>query len=569
MSRADLPTLRAMGFKDDELKELGLWEVATGDPGELAEAYIRRSKKKDTLTTLRQHLREIVRAARAEGIKLRHVWFEQRSASKAHVRREEFENATGAILGGLSKTLYVWRTDRLSRRGMGAVDRLIDDFSPRGARIVVTSEGLDSSLPGMRLIFGILADRAREEAKSISDRTKIGGDANKLEGRWPGGVTPFGLWCPKGSGKLEHHPKEYPTARRIAVALLDAITPAGIANTLNAEGIPTRHGKKWRAQTIINLAHSPSWAGLIPDRERALDESGIPLDRWNRGGQPLMGPDGKPITAGVGVVTYDEYLRINLIIGGRSRPGTAIGDKTRGIRKAVTILTGIFRCPHCKGPMGNGGRNYNCSNRAMQGEAVCPGAATLRQRADDAISVLWRNHILALPDDSETLLNIARRWLEFENPETELRKRQVTSALDTAVEREAKLQKEFFILQRLSEADYDHLREALSAQIAALKAELVELSAGADLSPLRSSETLAALWDAEGVDGKRALLRAALKCVRMVPAAYVGDKTPILDRLLPEWHDAPAESHTERVDGFLRHVELSRQRRKAAELASA
>jgi hypothetical protein len=441
---------------------------------------------------------------------------------------------------------------------------LLDKFDRRRARLVSVTERIDSSKNG-RTVLAILAERARDEARDIAMRTKAGGDAHKREGRWPGGVVPFGLRCPAGSGKLEHEPKEYPTARRIALALLDGTTPAAIANELNSERIPTRKGKKWRAQTVIALAHSPSWAGLIPDRERLRDSDDVPLDKWLRGGEPLMTPKGEPISAGTGVVTYDEWLRIQLIITGRSRPGTAIGDTTRGIRKAATILTGILRCPHCTGPMGNGGRSYRCSNRVMQGKSVCKGAATLRDNADDAIAVLWRNHILALPDDSETLHNIARRWLAYENPETEARKRHATTALETSIGREAKLRKEFFVLQTMSEADYDHLRAAVANQIAALKAELTELSRGADLTPLRSAEMLAALWDGEGIDGRRALLRAAVRSVRMVPAARVGDKTPVIERLMPEWLDKPAEGHSGRVAGFLRHVEVTRQRRKATE----
>lgn len=65
MEREDLPTLRAMGFEDDELRELGLWDVATGAPGDLAEMYVRRSKKKDTMSALRQMVREMCAHAAA------------------------------------------------------------------------------------------------------------------------------------------------------------------------------------------------------------------------------------------------------------------------------------------------------------------------------------------------------------------------------------------------------------------------------------------------------------------------------------------------------------------------
>ncbi|MFD8974652.1 recombinase family protein [Streptomyces sp. NPDC059593] len=564
MERHDRPTLRAMGFKDDEIRELGLWEVATGDPATLAEAYIRRSKKKDTLTTLREHLRDLCRKAREEQKTIRHVWFEQRSASKAYVRREEFESATGAILNGKSKTLYVWRTDRLSRRGMGAVDRLIDDFEPKGARIVVTSEGLDSSQPGMRMVFGILADRARQEAKTIAERTKIGADAHKAEGRWPGGITPYGLECPTGSGKLRRKKDECVNARHIAKELLKGVVPADIADALNDRKVTTRHGKKWRAQTILNLAKSPSWAGLIPNRERAKDEFGNYIDKWYRTDQPLMGADGHPVSAGQGVVTFAEWQKIQKIIAARSRPGSAIGDRTRGIRKATTLMTGTLRCPHCKGPMGNGGRNYRCLARVNQGKSVCAGIATERSRVDTAMEEIWVNHILGLPIESETILAIANRWYAYQDPAKESRKQAVLAALDNAAEREARLEKEFFVKGSMTEERFDSLRRDLSAQIANLKAEFAELKRPVDLTPLTDPESLTLLWSGADLDERRALIQAALVSVTVLPPKYRGDKTPIQKRLVPKWRD---NRDMRDIDTGFERVERSRQRRAAKEAA--
>ncbi|MFG3117358.1 recombinase family protein [Streptomyces sp. NPDC048197] len=545
MERDDLPTLRALGFKDEELQALGLWEPATGDPADLAETYIRRSKKRDDLATLRAHVRDVCRAAATDGRKIRHVWFEQRSASKAHVRREEFEKATAAIVEGRSKTLYVWKLDRLSRRGMGAVGLLLDEFEKRGARLVSVTEGLDSSQRGARMVIAFLSERAREEAADIALRTKAGGDAHKAEGRWPGGVVPYGLCCPKGTGKLEHDPAEYPTARRIAEALLNGDTPAAIAEMLNSEGTKTRKGKQWRAQTIIHLAQSPSWAGLIPDRERAKDEFGNPLDKWHRGGNPLMGSNGHPVKAGKGVITFAEREQILSKFAARSRPGTAIGDRTRGKRKAATILTGVLRCPRCKGPMGNGGRNYRCLARINQGPSVCEGIATMRERADEAIAVMWINHIMNLSPDSPTILAIARRWLTYQDPAKESRKRAVSAALDHAAGRELKLQKEFFIGGGMDDTLYETLRAELTAQISALKAELAELSEEVDLSPLMDPEALAGLWQVAGIEGQRALLQAALKSVTLLPPKFRGDRTPILERLEPDWRDDSMHPATE------------------------
>ncbi|MFD6169627.1 recombinase family protein [Streptomyces coeruleorubidus] len=535
--------------------------MPTGAPADLADAYVRRSKRSDDLATLRGHVRDICRTAANDGVRIRHIHFEQKSASKAYVRREEFDNAVSAVEAGLSKTLYIWKTDRLSRRGMGHVGLLLDEFDKRAARIVSVTEGLDSS-KGSRMVFAILSERARDEAKDIALRTKNGVDAHKTEGKWLGGVAPYGLECPKGTGTLRHRAGEYPTARTIAVALLDGETPAEIANDLNTRGIPTRKGKRWRAQTVIHLAHSPSWAGLIPDRERATDEFGQPLDKWHRGGEPLLDAKGYPIKCGKGVVTYAEWVRINELISGRSKPGSAIGDKTRGIRKAATIMTGILRCPHCKGPMGNGGRNYRCQARILQGPSVCKGVASTRQRIDDAMGALWINHVLRLSPESPTIHNIARRFLSYQDPEKEARKRAVSAALDSAVSRELRLNKEFFV-GGMDETQYDALRNDLSAQISSLKAELAELGKAADLTPLMSVEALAALWESEGLEGKRALLSAALKSVTLLPAKYKGDRTPIADRLVPEWRDTDGMPD-DVLEGARKAFERRSQRKSAA-----
>lgn len=566
--REDLPALRSLGFTDAELIELNLWEVAVGRPEDLADAYVRRSKKSDDLRTLRDHVRDMVRASRASGKRIRHVWFEQRSASKAHVRREEFEKACKAMLDGLSKSLMVWKTDRLSRRGMGQVGLLLDELDRRMAEVVSVTEGISSRTA--RMVFAILAERAREEAKDIALRTQAGVNAHKADGDWPGGVTPFGLMSVTGSKKLSHDPKEYPTARRIAAMLLAATTPGEIAEKLNSEEITTRHGKKWRAQTILNLANSPSWAGCIPNRERQKDEFGGNLDKYHRGGDPLFDKNGHPISCGEGVVTFAEREKILAIIANRTsgisqkRPGTSFGDKRRGIRAAATIATGWLRCPRCSGPMGNGGRNYRCNARFFQGPSVCVGIATSRERLDDALGPMWSAHIMSLAPESDTIQDIARRFLAYRDPAKETRKAAVLAALDKAASRELRLQKEFFI-GGMDETLYDTLRVEVASQLESLKAEVKELSQEADLTPLMDPEALASLWETAGVEGQRALLSAAAKGATLTLPRHRGDRTPISERLVVDWRDS--EKRPEAGSDWEKSLARSRRLRQAAEAA--
>ncbi|MGW4019932.1 recombinase family protein [Streptomyces sp. NPDC005009] len=541
MERDDRPALRALGFDDAELKELGLWEPATGDPASLAEMYIRRSKKKDTLSSLKEQVRRMCHQAEKDDIRIRHVWFEQKSASKSYIRREEFEKATAAIVGGLSKTLYVFKTSRLSRRGMGQVGLLLDKFEERQARIYVVAESIDST--NSRMILAILSEQAREQAADISQFTKLGIDANKAEGRYAGGVTPYGLRAE--NGKLVHHAAEYPTARRIADYLLEGKTPNWIAEKLNSEETPTRHGRKWGGPGIISLAHAVTWAGVVAIREKMVDENGKDLGKYRRGGKPMLDKDGHPVSMGQGVITFAEHVKIAAKLAERAQPGTAIGNRARGKRQFVVLASGLMTCGRCGRNMVNGGNNYRCYARKLEGPSSCQGVSATRARVDDALASMWLSHVLSLSPDSPTIHEIARGWLSYQDPDKEARKAHVSAALESAVSREMQLQKERFILNRISEATYEYLWRELNEQIARLKGELAELSKEADLSPLMNPESLAELWKDAGIGGQRALLRAALKGIKLLPSKHRGDKTPIIDRLVPEWRDS---NHETRID---------------------
>ncbi|MFB8172057.1 recombinase family protein [Kitasatospora purpeofusca] len=564
MQRADYKTLRKLGFTDDELKALNLWGVATGDPEELAIAYIRRSQAADNLTTLRKHLKDIVWAAEREKVKILHVYFEQRSASKAHVTREEFDNATGDILKGRAKTLFVWKSDRLSRRGMGQVGILLDEFDRRQARAVSVTEGLDSS-KGSRIVWAFLSERAREEAKDIALRTKTGMDAHRSEGKWMGGVTPFGLMYDKESGTLVRHPTEFIPARRIAVALLKNRTPQTVAHEMNQRGYLSRTGKPFNATGILALAHSLSWAGIIPVRERMTDQFGAPLDKWHRIGKPLLDSDGFPISCGEGVITYAEHLKIEKNLASRARPGTSIGDRTRGKRKAKCVAIAALRCPYCKGRMVNSGVSFYCQKRRNEGTTSCKGSSIGRVETEAAVATMWQNQILSLSPDSDVIANIAREWLKYDDPEKEERRVKLTSALQDAESRKANLENAHYVAGTLSAARFAELSAALKAQMDHMNEELTVLAREADLSPLMDAESLAQLWGAQDAEGQRALLRAAVETIDFVHVKGRGQRgAPVVERLTATWKAESREGADKIIEAAFDHVELTRARRTAA-----
>lgn len=93
---------------------------------------------------------------------------------------------------------------KLSRFGRNAADilkslQILDDF---GANLVSVSESIDSSTPGGRLAIEILSAVAEIECENILVQTMEGRKQKAREGKWNGGVAPFGYRLDKDKGIL-------------------------------------------------------------------------------------------------------------------------------------------------------------------------------------------------------------------------------------------------------------------------------------------------------------------------------------------------------------------------------
>ncbi|MFI5543576.1 recombinase family protein [Streptomyces sp. NPDC051815] len=508
--------------------------IAT-DPAKLCDLYLRRSTLQDNKDTLKAHERDLRDRAQREGLTVREVWTDEASAFKAGVTREKFDKAIAAVVAGEVRHLLVWKLDRLSRRGMRQVGDVLDTFESRNARLVAHMDGLDSSVPQHRGLFAWLAEQARAESYNTSVRTRTTKAEKKRQGAWPGGQPPYGLRVRKGQTATEHHPKEYATARRIADLLLGAESASAIAEKLNADGLTTRRGGKWRSSTITQLAHSPAWAGLMPTHDRYTDDQG--RERWRATQEPMLGEDGQPVSVGEGVITSGERARIQAAL--RLRTSESMANGRRGKPAAQSLLSGLLKCGRCGGNMVKGGPSYRCYRRINLGKSTCQGMSVLVNAADDAMTHAFISRVSTLPDDDSLLVDLAIRWLAVEDPEKDVRRTQLTLAVDDAQARLDSLDEAHFVQGRFKgpkgQQRYDQLRDAITAQLDSLEAELAELTRAIDITILRDGEMLHQAWMAADQERARMLLRVVLHSVALLPSRGQGCKDPVLTRFRFHW----------------------------------
>lgn len=538
----------------------------TPDLSQSADIFLRRSTLMDDKATLDAHEDVLRKAIEAEGREVRKVWREEVSASKRGVKREEFDAAIAAVLARETGSLWVYKLDRLSRRGMGHVGIVLDDFERIGAALRAHVDGLDSRNPNHRIIFAVAAEQARSEAINIGVRTRIGKEAHRPLGHWPGGPAPYGLKSQRlypddsrrRAAQLVRHPKEYPIAREMADRLLAGDSALSVAMWLTSAGHLTRREKTWRATTVSAWAKTPGTAGLMHRKERVEDPT-TGRERWRPTGDVVLGLDGAPVRVGEGVVTPEERLRIVAILKSRTReltPGftnSGKAGKRRGTRQAMSLLTGIIKCGRCKGTMVRAGKQYRCLRRAESGPGACQGVYIDSAAADETVTLRWQAWVTTLdpddPEDVDILMKIAREWYGHQDPARRLRLQEAKAAIEGVSDRRNKLDTAYYVTGSFSGDDgeqrYQTLKAALDGQLASLRAEIADLSVGADLTPLLEPEDLAEAWEAADLVTKRLLLSLTVKELHAQPAKHRGDRTPAKDRIDPRWITSEPNEVTE------------------------
>lgn len=380
---------------------------------------------------------------------------------------------------------------------------MLDEFDRRQSRLVSVSEGLDSSKGG-RVVFAILSERAREEAKDMAKRAKIGHDSHKAEGRRGTGRPPFGLHS--------------------ALAAHDDFA------LLIAQGLTVPFPTVQHVAVLVRPAS--------PDRDHAREERRLG-QLAHRRGRPPAAPGG---------VTPAEWFTIKALIAERTDDRWA-----KGKPEAKYLGTGSYRCGRlrdkkgtgelepCGGSMSHRGGRYRCEVRQTRGKSICEGVVTLADRIDHAVGQAWIHHITALEPGDPVVIEMGRRWLAFADPETQAKKDEVRKDLEAAQRRVEKLEDDFYVYGKMDEERFEELSEGQRAVIESTTATLEALEAEADLSPFTQVATLRAAWEVADMGDKRILLRCALgeKGVLVKPAARQGDHTPILERLVFDWWAKP------------------------------
>jgi len=156
--------------------------------------------------------------------------------------------------------VLVWKLDRLGRSNidlqyMREYLKLID------IELVSYTEPFDATTVAGKFMFDMLAGVAEWERSMIVERTKMGIIGRASQGKWKGGLPPFGYDYNRETEKLEINEAEAAMLRHIYEKYLEIGTIDGVRRYLKSKGILTRQGKKWSPQTISRVLSNPIYVG--------------------------------------------------------------------------------------------------------------------------------------------------------------------------------------------------------------------------------------------------------------------------------------------------------------------
>ncbi|MFE5716129.1 recombinase family protein [Streptomyces sp. NPDC056501] len=482
----------------------------------ICDLYLRLSLDRDGKTAIERQEADCRAWAERNGLTVRKVHIDRGRSGYKTVERKGFDAALAAVTAGVVGTLVVWKLDRLSRKGIGQVGKVLDAIEEAGGRLVSVLDGLDTSNDSARVAVAMLAELARSESRNLGARVGHAKRYLRSKGQWIGGQPPYGLLVDPKTKKLMHDPECAVYARLIADEALAGTSLVKIARLLNAHEIPSPRGGQWNAASIMQLLRSPAFAGLMPETGTAETDDG---ERKYTGRVfPYRDPETlDTVGIGEGIITVGERERIIRTLASRT---FVHAGKRRPKPEGTALLTGLVHCavPGCGRRMHRVGGSYQCMARRAGNQ--CIGASALAGTVDRYVAEQFLTRLPSLEPDDPLLAAIADRWVRRADPETFAKRDALTEEIQDQEARLADLEDARYVRGEFSGAAaverYARLSARLRGRIEGLRDELRKLSVpAADVAPMLDAVTLREAWTDATDDVRRERLSLAMDRVEV------------------------------------------------------
>ena len=296
--------------------------------------------------TLKRHETILDKMAGDRGYHIAKTYYEVVSGESI-AARPEIQKLLEEVNAGIYAGVLVVDLERLAR-GNGADQAYISQvFQFSGTKIVTPTKVYDPSNEFDEEYFEFGLFMSRREYKTINRRLIRGRESSASEGKYLGSIAPYGyqrIKLPNEKGyTLEPLPEEADVIKRVFSMFLQNAGTKVIANTLNDQHIPTRHGDLWTYSTIANILTNPIYTGKIRrgwSQQIKSVEDGVVKKRIKR----HKNPDAYKTFEGLHpALVSEEDFQLAQQIRLRKQPSTKVKKEF----ELQNPFAGLIFCAHC------------------------------------------------------------------------------------------------------------------------------------------------------------------------------------------------------------------------------
>lgn len=223
-----------------------------------AVAYARYSSAGQRDVSIEQQLADIRAYAQREGFTLVHEYADHaRSGFKNSSARTAFQSMMAAAESGTFDTILVWKVDRFGRnREESALFK--GRLRRHGVKVIYVMEPIPEGSAGV-LLEGMLEATAEWYSRQLSENVTRGMTDNASRCLYNGTRVLGYLRGP--DGRYAINPEEADLVRNIFSLYCSGLSAAGICRQLNAHGLTSSRGKRWKPESVLRIISNERYCG--------------------------------------------------------------------------------------------------------------------------------------------------------------------------------------------------------------------------------------------------------------------------------------------------------------------
>lgn len=420
-------------------------------------------------------------------------------------------------------TVLVYRIDRLARKIKILLDSH-EQLEAAGVTLRSMTEPIDTSSPIGRFVFQLIGSIAELERETILERMQLGTNRAARDGRWLGGITPYGYRIQDGRLVVSTDPipglelSEGDVVRLCYAKLLEGWTCPKLADYLNALGVPPAYkrdnrtvGKRaehtagvWYPSRIRNMLVEPTYYGVHRYGERSRKAREV-IER--------------EVPA---IVSRETWEAVRARIASNQIMQSNVNSKRE------YLLRGLIVCERCgchfhgapSGPKSPA--YYRCNGRQAYRSRIGRTCLSPSVDADQLESAIWEQIVAYINDPGEALALLSEQYrVRLESKAT------ATEASETIQKALDKKQRERDVVVRLLRQEAITYDEGVR--------QLSEIEREVKLLEAERERAFAQVADA--VDAERLLIEAGMLLESLRERVAVADsatKREVIQKLVKE-----------------------------------